>query len=244
MTVTDPYGTATTDELPDTAYSDCEGPVWAGTVGGLDLTVTLERDEYGECIIGLTAGSEDGEWLPVTLCKEIAATWVLYDGTEVTVACKWCDCVAGDGCPCCPGWPLERSANIFFTSIESGTNDCVPIVAEQYYSDTFTCTGTALNYPIFQNVGNFLYVRVVCDPDTLAWTVQYKSLATGMIANDPDTGTWVTVSYDFTCPDCANAIGGIAYGSFDFIGVHGCETSGGLVSFNVLVHADVEVQCV
>jgi hypothetical protein len=153
-------------------------------------------------------------------------------------------CCAGDGCPCCPGWPLERSANIYFSSIEETVNDCVPIIALQEYSDTFGCTGTALNYPIFQNVGNLLFVRVVCDPETQAWVVQYKSLATGMTANDPDTGSWVTVVYDFVCPDCADAIDGVAYGSFDFVAVHACETSGGLVTFNVLVHADVEVQCV
>ena len=87
-------------------------------------------------------------------------------------------------------------------------------------------------------------MRVVCNPDTLAWVVEYKSLATGMVANDPDTGSWVTVVYDFACPDCADSIDGVAYGTFDFVAVHACETSGGLVTFNVLVHADVEVQCI
>ena len=89
-----------------------------------------------------------------------------------------------------------------------------------------------------------MYVRVVCSTETLAWVVEYKSLATGMIANDVNTGTWVPVVYDFTCPDCADAIDGVAYGSFDFVAVHGCETSGGFVTFDVLVHAEVEVQCV
>jgi len=154
-----------------------------------------------------------------------------------------CGCCGGDRCPCCLGWPLTRSANIYFTSIESGLNDCVPIILAQEYSDVFGCVGTP-EYPVFQNVGNKLYVRVVCSESTNAWVVEYKSLATGMVGDDPDTGDWIVVVYDFTCPDCDDAIDGVAYGSFDFVGVHACETSGGLVSFDVLIHADVEVQCV
>jgi hypothetical protein len=78
----------------------------------------------------------------------------------------------------------------------------------------------------------------------LEWKIEYKSLATGMTGNDVSTGEWVEVVYDFECPDCADAVDGVAYGTFDFVAVNACETSGGLVNFNVLVHADVEVQCV
>jgi hypothetical protein len=243
VTITDTDGDVTTGEICDVSYP-CDAPVWEGTVGYYELSIALGRDQYGECTITLTADGNEQDPVTVTGCADMSATVTLYNGTTVEVACKQCACEQPDGCPCCPGWPLERSANIYFTSIEQSVNDCVPIIDEQEYSDTFGCVGTALNYPIFQNVGNLLFVRVVCDPDTLAWKVEYKSLATGMVANNPDTGTWVEVVFDFSCPDCADAIGGVAYGTFDFIAVHACETSGGLVTFNVLVHADVEVQCV
>jgi hypothetical protein len=245
VTITDAEGDVTAGEICDTSYP-CDGPVWEGTVGQYELMVVLGRDEYtGECIITLTIDGEEQEPVYVTGCSDMSASVTLYDGIVVSVTCKQCSCdQVVDGCPCCPGWPLERSANIYFSSIEQSVNDCVPIIALQEYSDIFGCSGTALNYNIFQNVGNFLFVRVVCNPDTLAWVVEYKSLATGMVANDPDTGSWVEVVFDFVCPDCADSIDGVAYGSFDFIAVHACETSGGLVSFNVLVHADVEVQCV
>jgi formylglycine-generating enzyme required for sulfatase activity len=245
VTITEFDGTVIAGEICDTSYP-CDAPVWAGTVGYYDLSIALGRDEYtGECIITLTADGQEQDSVFVTGCSDMSASVTLYDGTVVSVTCKQCSCDQSvDGCPCCPGWPLERSANIYFASIEQSVNDCVPIIALQEYSDIFGCSGTALNYNIFQNVGNFLFVRVVCNPDTLAWVVEYKSLATGMVANDPDTGSWVEVVFDFVCPDCADSIDGVAYGSFDFIAVHACETSGGLVSFNVLVHADVEVQCV
>lgn len=242
VTVTDLAETETKGEICDTAY-DCDAPLWEGEVGGIALSVALDRDQYGQCVIVVTA---DGEEQPPVLfpgCSDALATVTLGDGTTIAFSCKRCSCEQTEGCPCCPGWPLERSADIYFASIEATVNDCVPIIALQEYSDTFGCTGTT-PYPIFQNVGNLLYVRVVCDPDTLAWVVEYKSLATGMVANDVNTGTWVAVVYDFICPDCADAIDGVAYGSFDFVAVHACETSGGLVTFDVLVHADVEVQCV
>lgn len=243
VTITDVDGDVTTGEICDVSYP-CDAPVWEGTVGYYELSIALGRDQYGECTITLTIDGEEQNAVTVTGCADMSATVTLYNGTTIEVVCKQCACEQPDGCPCCPGWPLERSANIYFTSIEQSVNDCVPIIDEQEYSDIFGCVGTALNYPIFQNVGNLLFVRVVCDPDTLAWKVEYKSLATGMVANNPDTGTWVEVVFDFSCPDCADAVGGVAYGTFDFIAVHACETSGGLVTFNVLVHADVEVQCV
>jgi hypothetical protein len=151
-------------------------------------------------------------------------------------------CCGGDRCKCCLGWPLSRSAQIHFTSIEESINDCTPIIQTWEFSDIFKCTGNEL-YPIYNNPGNAIFVRVTCDEETNTWKIEYKSYATGMIGSDPETGSWVEVAYDFTCPDCADAVDGVATGTFDFVAVQGCETSGGLVTFNVLVHADVEVQC-
>jgi hypothetical protein len=151
-------------------------------------------------------------------------------------------CCGGDRCPCCLGWPLSRSAQIHFTSTEESINDCRPIIQVWEFSDLFDCTGNDL-YPIYDATALAIFVRVNCDTETLEWKVEYKSAATGMVGNDTSTGTWVQVAYDFDCPDCADAIDGVAYGTFDFVAVNQCETSGGPVTFNVLVHADVEVQC-
>ena len=154
-----------------------------------------------------------------------------------------CGCGCGDRCKCCPGWPLERSAQIHFTSTEQAVNDCTPIVQIWEFSDIFSCTGNEF-YPIYDATNFALFVRVICDETTNTWKIEYKSYATGMVGVDPLTGSWVEVAYDFVCPDCDDAVDGIATGTFDFVAVNGCETSGGLVTFNVLVHADVEVQCV
>jgi len=244
VTITEPNGTETKGEICDTAY-DCDPPLYAGTVGAFELSIALGRDEYGRCIITGTVGEEEAEPVLFPGCADASATITLGDGTTIAVSAKKCGCDEGDNCPCCPGWPLERSANIFFSSIEETGTDCNGTPTIQEFSDTFGCTGTALNYNIYSNVGNFLFVRVVCDPDTLAWVVEYKSPATGMTGNDPDTGSWVAVVYDFVCPDCADAIDGVAHGTFDFVAVTQCEISGPtIITFNVLVHADVEVQCV
>jgi hypothetical protein len=153
-----------------------------------------------------------------------------------------CGC-CGDRCKCCPGWPLDRSAQIHFTSTEQAVNDCTPIIQIWEFSDIFSCTGNEF-YPIYDATNFALFVRVICDETTNTWKIEYKSYATGMVGVDPLTGSWVEVAYDFVCPDCDDAVDGVATGTFDFVAVNGCETSGGLVTFNVLVHADVEVQCV
>lgn len=244
VVLTESNGTQHREEFCDSAYDECIAPVWEGTVGNKSVRLSLARDEYtGQCVVLVGVDGEDYDPIVIGDCKTLSGTVILPDYSELSFSCKKCGCEKADGCPCCPGWPLERSADIYFASIEESISDCGSIIALQEYSDTFGCTGTSA-YPVFQNVGNLLYVRVICDPETLAWVVEYKSLATGMVANNPETGTWVPVVYDFTCPDCADAVDGVAHGSFDFIAIHACETSGGTVSFNVLVHADIEVQCV
>ncbi len=92
-----------------------------------------------------------------------------------------------------------------------------------------------------------IYVRMICNRETLTWTIEYKSFATGTGSSDSETWSWVEVANNFTCPDCADAIDGVAYATFDFVAVNGCEISrppsGELVNFNVLIHAEVELSC-
>jgi hypothetical protein len=86
-----PNVTTLRGKLYDVTYSDCDGPVWSGTVGDYDLTVTLGKDQYdGSCIASLSANDEDGGWVEVTGCEDLTATWELYDGTTVSVTCQAC----------------------------------------------------------------------------------------------------------------------------------------------------------
>ena len=86
-----PNVTTLRGKLFDVTYSDCESPVWSGTVGDYDLTVTLGKDQYdGSCIASLAANDEDGGWVEVTGCEDLTATWTLYDGTTVSITCQAC----------------------------------------------------------------------------------------------------------------------------------------------------------
>ena len=86
-----PNVTTLRGKLYDVSYSDCDGPVWSGTVGDYDLTVTLGKDQYdGSCIASLAANDEDGGWVEVTGCEDLTATWELYDGTTVSITCQAC----------------------------------------------------------------------------------------------------------------------------------------------------------
>ena len=131
VTITDATGDVTRGEICDVSYP-CDAPVWEGTVGYYELSIALGRDQYGECIITLTIDGDEQDPVTVTGCADMSATVTLYDGTTIEVACKQCACEQPDGCPCCSGWPLERSANIYFSSIEETVNDCVPIIAQLF----------------------------------------------------------------------------------------------------------------
>jgi hypothetical protein len=125
VTITDPEGAVTRGELPDISYSDCEGPVWAGMVGEYELSVELGRDEEdGSCIARVTTNGEESEWVEAAGCQSMSATWTLYDGTEIAVVCKGCDCNTDTpiDLPFCLCSPVGSILN--FTMIGSGTGVC------------------------------------------------------------------------------------------------------------------------
>jgi hypothetical protein len=123
--VTEPDGRVIRGELPDVSYSDCEGPVWAGMVGEYELSVELGRDEEdGSCIARVTTNGEESEWVEAAGCQSMSATWTLYDGTEIAVVCKGCDCNTDTpiDLPFCLCSPVGSILN--FTMIGSGTGVC------------------------------------------------------------------------------------------------------------------------
>jgi hypothetical protein len=88
-------------ELTDTAYSECDPPVWAGTVGNFTISLALGRDNYGNCIVTPTVDGEEGEPIAVTGCADMSGTVELYDGSSFTFRCKQCDCAETIGnCIC------------------------------------------------------------------------------------------------------------------------------------------------
>lgn len=153
-------------------------------------------------------------------------------------------CCCG-ACPCCLGWPSTSSGGIVWTAV-SDASDC-GASAEDGSSQDFGCTGSPedeIGTLIFSAYTD-LYVRVFCDFATGIWKVQYRSGTTGPgDCEVPAADEWIDVVYDFVCPDCEDAIDGVAYGTIDFIAVMCCEISGPtIVTFNVTVHADIEIPC-
>lgn len=241
VTITEPGGTVLTGEICSGAY-ECDGPVWEGTIGYYELSLELGRGMYGECVLTGTVNGDEQEPVEVTGCKDMSATITLYDGTRISVVCKVCACEEPDGCPCCPGWPLTASGIIHWTSTVTPTNDCDGGISE--IDGDFGCPGS------FDDVGvkirfpsTDLWVRAICDIETGQWKAQYRSATSGGGFDPPASLVWADADSDFTCPDCANAVDGIATGTIDFIAQMACETSGGIVTYDVIVHGDIEIGC-
>jgi len=88
-------------EIQDTAYSTCDPPVWAGTVGNFAISLALGRDAYGNCVVTPTVNGDEGEPVAVTGCSDMSGTVELYDGSSFTFRCKQCDCAETIGnCIC------------------------------------------------------------------------------------------------------------------------------------------------
>ena len=102
-----------TFNMPDVSYP-CDGPVWSATAvcNGHSYPVTLSLIDGGSygCELG---GTFNGTTLtPVILssCTGWTATFVLYDGTTLTVVCDDCNCTVIPACSegCC--WPYTVTA--------------------------------------------------------------------------------------------------------------------------------------
>ena len=111
-------------ELPDTAYSDCDPPVWSGTVGNFTISLALGRDSYGNCIVTPTVNGEEQTAVAVTGCADMSGAVDLYDGSSFTFRCKQCECatVIGD---CICGRPLGPTLSLLWSS-GNGTHGDAP----------------------------------------------------------------------------------------------------------------------
>lgn len=101
VTITEYGGDVITGELCDVAYP-CDAPTWAGSIGYYDLSLTLGRDQYGECIITPTIDGVELEPVAAPGCGSMSATFTDADGNVFEVACKECSCTQGTEDCCYP----------------------------------------------------------------------------------------------------------------------------------------------
>jgi len=160
-------------------------------------------------------------------------------GTKKQAVVTCCNC--GTGCPCCPGWPQTASASVEYTSIPE-TSDCGSFSPTVVTGD-FSCEdpgdpdGTVLRLD-----STFLNAKVFCsinEDGTYNWKAQYRSAISGGTFESPISATWANAEdFEFFCPTCDEPIG-----TFSFIAYMACETSGGVVSYPVLVQGIVTIGC-
>jgi hypothetical protein len=165
---------------------------------------------------------------------------------------KWlecCTCISGTGCPCCPGWPQEKSANIDWT-VTVLPNDCEGPGATVEIAGDFSCEDVEdPEGAIIWFGASHLSVKVKCKIDPLTgsyrWVAEYRSAVSGVISGQgpfspPISPFWAEAEdLEFDCPDCAT--GGI--GTLDFTAQLGCETSGGITYYPAMVHGEITVGC-
>jgi hypothetical protein len=170
-----PNVTTLRGKLYDVTYSDCDGPVWSGTVGDYDLTVTLGKDQYdGSCIASLAANDEDGGWVEVTGCEDLTATWELYDQTTVSITCQAC----GNCEPICEPCPEPTLYPTLTVSVYPLANCSI--------SGTFTVTYDSSigswngSGPWVTSVSDELVIRLSCVGNSFMASV-YATLSGGLV---------------------------------------------------------------
>jgi hypothetical protein len=154
---------------------------------------------------------------------------------------RCCDCIGG--CRCCPGWPQTASGSVNWTTTATA-NDCENGAPESHTGD-FSCDDTEdpEGTPVRQ-LGTYLNVKVKCKVDPLTgryrWVAEYRSAISGGTFVSPISTVFAEAeNLEFSCPSCAT--GGT--GTVDFIARQACETSGGVVEYDVLVHGEITIGC-
>lgn len=125
-------------ELSDSSYSDCDPPVWSGTIGNFEISLALDRDDYGNCIVRATANGEEVT-ISVTGCEDLSGTVELYDGSSFTFRCKDCS-----NCPtvieeCICTRPMGETLRLVWGSGNGGTGEFLLYYGMQN-EPTITCT--------------------------------------------------------------------------------------------------------
>ena len=217
-------GTVLSGEICNTTYSDCDPPVWEGTVAGYYLLVELGRDDYGNCIITLTADGEEAEPVLATGCSDMSASVTLYDGTIISVVCKQCGaCSSGCLNGCCPGTNIENSV---FTDTDCGPgalgcpdvptrsgvtclsgigsiSTCSPPAELQAEVGSDTCNSFCINdMNLVGSLGTYTFDAVLVCSQTGGMGRAFI-MYSGTAPPGLSTGVWIETEGGFTCPDCS-----------------------------------------
>lgn len=221
------YATDTySGELGDTAYSDCDPPVWSGTIGSFTIRLALDRDDYGNCIVRVTANGEETTAL-VTGCDNISGTVELYDGSSFTFRCKDCNQCAKVIGPCICSRPMGETLRVVWAS-GNGTHGSASRTFDLTYGmqdePTITCApwspGPFPGYrgsvsgtfplPMGGTRGDTLEVILVCECIGCEFCIYHRWV------NDDEYPTWQQHNYTVItcdCPAILDAIEGFITGN-------------------------------
>jgi len=216
-------GTVLSGEICNTTYSDCDPPVWGGTVAGYHLLVELGRDDYGNCTITLTADGEEAGPVIATGCSDMSASVTLYDDTIISVVCKQCACSSGCLNGCCPGSNIEdvvfvdtdcgpgalgcpdisaRSGSSCLTGIGM-ISTCSPPEELQAEVGPDTCNAFCINdMNVAGSLGTYTFDAVLVCSQTGGMGRAFI-MYSGTAPPGLSTGVWIETEGGFTCPDCS-----------------------------------------
>lgn len=227
-----------------TSY-DCAGPTWQGSVAGYDLSLSLARGSYGECLLIASVDGYEQPPVEVTGCKDMSASITLDDGNVIQVSCKICSCRECP-CICCPDcWALVVGSTfitIYTEDLPPGGAECSNGTGSLSPSFPFSCGGSTGTEEGYVLVSDVFAIRIFCDT-TGEWKVEYKSPATGTWGAPYSEWAWVDAGVTVPCPNCDAAVDGVYTTSFEFLANNVCESSGGLTSFQVAVECVIDFPC-
>lgn len=172
-------------ELTDISYSDCDPPVWSGTVGNFEISLALGRDDYGNCIVTPTVNGEEQSAVSVAGCADMSGSVELPDGSSFTFRCKECDCTEEIG-DCICGRPLGPTLTLLWSSANGGAGTA---------AREFTLTYGTANEP-----------QIQCEPFPSTAFPAYIGSVSGTFPT-PMGGTRTDTLYVMMvccigCPDC------------------------------------------
>jgi hypothetical protein len=178
-------GTPVLGEICDTSYSDCDPPVWEGTVGDYELSIRLDRDENGDCVVIATVDGEEQEPAPVVGCADMSASIELY-GVTIELVAKQCICGELPIYPCecrlegLSGGDVEGGltgppADCAIVGIAAGSFQQEPVIAAEIpeairmWPDEWTC-----RYMATYNYKVAAFPPLCVDPDVSRRVVYVK----------------------------------------------------------------------
>ena len=213
-------------ELSDSSYDDCDPPVWSGTIGNFEISLALDRDDYGNCVIRATANGEEVT-ISVTGCEDLSGTVELYDGSSFTFRCKDCNQCAQVIGPCICSRPMGETLRVVWAS-GNGTHGSASRTFDLTYGmqdePTITCApwspGPFPGYrgsvsgtfplPMGGTRGDTLEVILVCECIGCEFCIYHRWV------NDDEYPTWQQHNYTVItcdCPSILDAIEGFITGN-------------------------------